>query len=378
MDLHTLHVSSAITNVTCCLILAVAWLVRVEKRYLGWWSAAFFVFAAGLALQMAGKAHPALGGPTYGLLVAGSLLILAGFRGFDGRRPFSKLMLSSLPVPPLVHALLLAAFPGGSEPELVTFVLSCAITIQVPLYVLCRNRDRLAFRWMAGTTFAVQLATTVSVVVWGSVNLTPENVTLAISLTDQVCSTIAIACIFGMVMERDNLRLDRLVHRDALTGCLNLAGLRAYEAKASGPMGVMVADLDHFKALNDRYGHAAGDEALREFVRRAETCLPETAILARSGGEEFVVLLPGASLETAKAAAQHLREAVAGRCVDHDGQAVRMSASIGVSRIAGSDTIRNGITRADAALYAAKRAGRNRVAIQGEAIAEGPRQDAVA
>ncbi len=363
MDLHTLHVSSAITNVTCGLVLAVAWFVKAKLVCLGWWASAFMVFAVGLVLQIAGVTHPAVGALTYGALVAGTLLMLAGFRSFDGRRAFSPLMLLSLPLPPAAHVVLMRTVPGSEWPELATFVLSCMISVQVPLYVLTQNKDRLAFRWLAGTAFATQLVVTVSVIVWGAAIITPENVTLAISLTDQVCSTIVIASVLGMVIERDNRRLDRMVYRDALTGCLNRAGLVAYKERAPGPHGVLVADLDHFKRLNDRHGHAAGDEALRGFVRRVEATLPPGSILARTGGEEFVVLMPGASVSQSEALAIRLKDAVQARRFDHEGTAIAVTVSIGVSGTMQGDSIRNGIRRADAALYMAKRAGRNRVAI---------------
>ncbi|GGD99374.1 hypothetical protein GCM10011390_17730 [Aureimonas endophytica] len=363
MDLHTLHVASALTNVTCGLVLAVAWFVRNERPCLGWWSAAFMVFALGLLLQIEGSTHPAVGALTYGLLVAGSLLMLSGFRSFDGRRAFSNGMLLSLPLPPATHVLLRAAFPDTEWPELVTFVVSCLLLIQVPFYVLAENRDRLAFRRLAGATMAAQLAITISVVVWGSALVSPENVALAISLSDQVCSTIIIACVLGVVIERDNQRLGRLAHRDGLTGCLNRAGLLAYKATASGAHGVLVADLDHFKRLNDRHGHSAGDEALREFVRRAEASLPMNTILARSGGEEFVALLPSRSAAETEAAAIRLKEAVNARLVDFEGAGIALTVSVGVASVSPGEALRDGIRRADAALYRAKGAGRNRVAV---------------
>lgn len=368
MDLHTLHLSSAITNVTCCIVLAVAWFVRREKTYIGWWSAAFLVFASGLLLQITDETHSLVAALTYALLVGGSLLMLAGFRSFDGRAAFSRLMLASLPLPPTAYLLTFAASPGTQWPELATFVLSCLITIQVPFYVLVRNRDRLMFRWVAGIAFTTQLIVTVSVIVWGSAIITPENVTLAISLTDQVCSTIVIACVLGMVIERDNRRLDRLVHRDPLTGCLNRAGLASVEQTTTRPQAVLLADLDHFKRLNDKHGHGAGDEALREFVRRTEQTLPNPSLLARYGGEEFVILLPGASELEAHAVASHVKNAVNCRPFEHEGEAIALTVSIGVAMISGNETVLEGIRRADDALYEAKRGGRNRIVVHGAPV----------
>ncbi|WP_062118482.1 GGDEF domain-containing protein [Aureimonas sp. AU40] len=363
MDLHTLHVSSALTNITCGVVLAVAWCVREEKSYLGWWSVSFMLFAVGLLSQIEGSNHPAIGALTYTFLIAGTLLMLSGFRSFDERPAFSGLMLVSLPLPPIVYLALLKLLPGTDWPELATFVVSCLISVQIPFYVLTQNHDRLAFRWVAGSAFTVQLVFTVTVLLWGSALITPENVTLAISLSDQVCSTIVIACVLGMVIERDNHRLDRIAHQDALTGCLNRAGLLSYKEVATGPHGVLVADFDHFKQLNDQYGHAAGDEALRVFVRRADACLPQGAVLARSGGEEFVALLPGASTAEAERIAIGLGDAVRAGGLEFEGATIPFTISVGVAEVAAGEMIRAGIRRADAALYKAKRDGRDRVAV---------------
>lgn len=158
-------------------------------------------------------------------------------------------------------------------------------------------------------------------------------------------------------------------HRDALTG---LANRRALEdiADQQGRIGtVVMIDLDHFKAINDRYGHAAGDEVLR-CVARAIALHTNDGTVVRMGGEEFAVLVPrgcdGLGL------ARQLREEIAALEIVHDGRAIPVTASIGVARhdaesplTALDELLRN----SDAALYRAKDAGRNRVELFQRAVA---------
>lgn len=371
MDSFTLHLSSALTNLTCFAILATAFAMGRDGRSFAWWAAAFLVFAAGLLLQVGWQAPVLFDAVTYGLLVAGALLLKAGFRSFDAKPGFSLVMLACLPLPPAVFLGLFMLLPGTQWPQVATFGVSCLIAAQTPFYILHHDRQRLVFRRMAGITLVGQFAVTVVVALWTPALMSPENLAIAISLTDQVCTTVVIACVLGMGMERDNLRLSRLVHRDALTGCMNRGGFLVYEAEASGPAGVLAIDLDHFKALNDRHGHAAGDEALREFARRATATLPERTVLARTGGEEFVAVLPGLGEDEALRIAGHLAEALRTAPLDWHGTPIRFTASIGVSAASLGEGLSKSMERADTALYRAKALGRDRAV-----LFEGARDDA--
>lgn len=168
--------------------------------------------------------------------------------------------------------------------------------------------------------------------------------------------------------------LERLAYSDALTG---LANRRHFDELASreikrlqregGPLTALALDVDHFKAVNDRYGHDAGDEVLKSLARHGEQLLRGTDILARFGGEEFTVLLPGATQEQGRNKAEALRKALAAAPVTLEaGEAIHYTVSIGVATLARSEEAQLPalLKRADEALYQAKRSGRNRVCVE--------------
>jgi diguanylate cyclase (GGDEF)-like protein len=119
-------------------------------------------------------------------------------------------------------------------------------------------------------------------------------------------------------------------------------------------------DLDYFKAVNDKHGHAAGDEALRCMAEICKKRLRQIDVLARIGGEEFVIMLPGTDEIGAVSVAEKLRRAVYETPVTSGQNQFNIAASFGVAEVRASDKgVDDGLGRADAALYAAKRAGRN-------------------
>lgn len=118
--------------------------------------------------------------------------------------------------------------------------------------------------------------------------------------------------------------------------------------------------MDHFKRINDKYGHACGDECLRRVAATLRGSLSESDVLGRYGGEEFVAVLPGRNGAAAREIAERLRAAVERLQIDWEGETLRLTASVGMaSRVVGEDSAESMLDRADKALYAAKRGGRN-------------------
>lgn len=174
--------------------------------------------------------------------------------------------------------------------------------------------------------------------------------------------------LIGLLMERERRlaeekrRLAQDADHDSLTGLLNRRGFeRAVASRPRGEGGaLLLLDLDHFKLVNDRHGHAAGDAVLRAVADRLRGALRPGQILGRVGGEEVAVFLPGLEPDAAHRLAHRLREEVGARPFDlPDGGLAAVTASLGGARGEG-EALGPLMARADAALYAAKRAGRDR------------------
>ncbi|MDB5748875.1 MAG: hypothetical protein JWP72_3723 [Massilia sp.] len=170
--------------------------------------------------------------------------------------------------------------------------------------------------------------------------------------------------------QKDERQLRALATTDSLTGLINRYGFmheaeraRSLATRSRKPLTLMMIDIDHFKALNDRHGHASGDQALRVFAQAAEHTLRKHDLMGRLGGEEFAVLLPGTAILEAMEAAELLRLAVATASVGVADGSHAMTVSIGVAQLLDAETVGEALVRADRALYRAKRNGRNRVEV---------------
>jgi len=155
---------------------------------------------------------------------------------------------------------------------------------------------------------------------------------------------------------------------DPLTGLHNRRGLEGRaEALHFRPGGVPVTqvwimvDIDHFKRVNDTHGHEAGDEVLKAVAEALRSTARGADLVARFGGEEFVLVLPDTSAELAVRIAERLRLAIEALSTEVDGQVIRVTASFGVAQRAAQDSQLEVLERADAALYSSKKDGRNRV-----------------
>jgi diguanylate cyclase (GGDEF)-like protein len=163
------------------------------------------------------------------------------------------------------------------------------------------------------------------------------------------------------------LQLVKIASTDPLTALPNRryfeeVGDREVErvSRFATPASVVMIDLDYFKAVNDGYGHGGGDEALRCVARTCAPLLRQIDVIARIGGEEFAILLPGTTEAGAARAAEKLRRALSEAIVEYGAHRFRLTASFGVSALDPRDhDIKEALARADAALYAAKSAGRN-------------------
>lgn len=172
-------------------------------------------------------------------------------------------------------------------------------------------------------------------------------------------------------LQAANQELQRLSSTDRLTGLFNrghweemlrqdYARHRRYERNAA----LVMFDIDHFKKINDSYGHQAGDAVIQHTAELVRQCMRDADIAGRYGGEEFVVLLPDTDSEGAVTFAERLRQSIEAHEVVHDGHSIRFTVSLGIADlsqpIAGYAQL---IERADNALYSSKAAGRNQVTL---------------
>jgi diguanylate cyclase (GGDEF)-like protein len=170
---------------------------------------------------------------------------------------------------------------------------------------------------------------------------------------------------------RHRAELIRLAERDDLTGLLNRRAIvrkaveyltRAREAKGTLIIGLI--DLDHFKSINDRFGHAVGDQLLQRFAAAMRTALHTRELFGRYGGEEFLVLFPDSSLDQARQSAERLRNALREQGMRVDDQEVSVTLSLGLASYESGDVLFDQVARrADIALYVAKTQGRDRVEV---------------
>ncbi len=163
--------------------------------------------------------------------------------------------------------------------------------------------------------------------------------------------------------------LNELTRTDALTDIFNR---RAFDEileaeysrfKRTGDnYALLMLDIDHFKSVNDNYGHSAGDEVLKEFARACRSNIRNHDTVSRLGGEEFCILLPDTSAQAAAKIADKLRQWVMDNPIDTDGHSISLTVSVGVSEVEPSDgDSLDALKRADVKLYKAKENGRNRV-----------------
>ena len=343
-------------------------------RAAGWWSAAFFCIAAGFSAPAGFAAIPT---PLWSIIA--DLLFATGFLLF-GQALLQRWRPSwLLPVRLSIWggSLLLCVIANTADNlplELVASDFGCFLLIALPLVAakshLRGSADRALFaaaclvaldNFVRGSTVPLTLSA-------GSDFLTSNYAYLM----------QALACIFGLFLALSALatqvidllgRYQREAMIDPLSGLFNRRGfddaVARIEAEGGHGGSLIVCDIDHFKAVNDEYGHALGDSVISALSQLIIAAAPPGAIAARFGGEEFVLFLPGTNAARAAEVANDLRESFTRTVAVTLQLAHVLTASFGLSTVQRSDrSIHDAIARADEALYEAKSRGRNRVCVR--------------
>jgi diguanylate cyclase (GGDEF)-like protein len=241
---------------------------------------------------------------------------------------------------------------------------------------------RLGLTWsmIALTAFSVLASLLVTYPLLVAIGVPDARMFNAMLVTAVVSFVVAPAAGYAFIslvfeLEAAHAKLNQLSTHDGLTGIFNrgyldsrLAVESTRAARSQLLLSVLMIDADHFKKINDQYGHSVGDLVLQKIATACAQCLRPYDTLARYGGEEFVALLPSTSLEQACEIAERVRMAVSELAFTApSGNALHVTISIGVARMLGGEAQTESVLRrADQAMYEAKRAGRNRWVCQKE------------
>jgi diguanylate cyclase (GGDEF)-like protein len=377
LDVPTLMIVGSFVAAMCGLLLVFAWWRYRETDAALWWAGGDFALAASVLLLALGFIHdmPLLFTSGLTLLVVSPSLIWAAARSFRER-----------PIPP-------AALAGGTIAWLlsVATLRSAGLEMFVPIVNMLIGIGYLGgamheiMRRDAGRSHA-QLPLTLilfmhvcvltivipDALLGGGLGLEPPPLASMFgiihfeTLIYVVGSTVFLV---AMLKERSELRYSQAADTDVLTGLPNRRAFQAMAARIlerarhdGTPVAIIICDLDHFKAVNDTYGHAVGDRVLKVFATAARQAMRPNEFIARLGGEEFAAIFPGASAHASCASAQRIREAFAAAAETVGDHAVAATVSIGVVIAEeGNVPLETLMEAADAALYRAKLNGRNRV-----------------
>ncbi len=379
LDVNTLFLVTMHVEVILGLLLFFAWAQNLSKRALAWWGSAHLMRAVSIMLfGMHGSVPNSVSIDLANAVLFGSFaLTWSGARVFDRRPPELALALVGIAI--WVLACRVPVFAASMEVRALIGAAIVASYTWLTAFEFWRGRDEaLVSRWPAIFMLTAHGALFILRTPLGSaVQLAPGSNDLALSgwlgllSLEAMLFTISIAFILlAMAKERTEYRHRTAARTDSLTGIANRRGFleQAVVSRRIGaevqPIAVLLFDLDHFKLINDRYGHAIGDRALQTFAEIAKAQLGDNGVVGRWGGDEFVALLHNTTREQAASVAERIQAEFAILSTDIDGRPVKATVSTGmVFSPNGPFEIPALLVRADQALYRAKEAGRNRLSI---------------
>src|SRR2546421_9536726 len=393
-EVNTLFLLTIDVEAILGLLLLLVWVQNTRVQAVAWWASAHLMRSISVMLYgLYGSVPDLISIDLPNVLLFSSFGVTwNGARVFNGRDALPGSLIAGAGI-----WLLASQWPGfeaGAEVRGQLSALIIATYTWLTAYEFWRARhEPLVSRWPAIVLFFTN----------GAMYLlrTPLNALLHENEADAILSsawlsvlsfeaflmTIATAFILlAMSKERTELRHKTAAMTDPLTGLLNRRAflqdaetLMQQQIARDRPIAVLLIDLDHFKSINDRFGHAVGDKVLQIFAKTTRAGVRQTDLVGRLGGEEFTVLLADASIDNAYLVADRLRRAFAAAAAVVDGETIYATASIGVSVIVDPrQDLAKLITLADQALYLAKARGRNRVEIAPiEVMDEAPKRPAI-
>jgi diguanylate cyclase (GGDEF)-like protein len=379
LDVPTLFIVSIFVTTILGLFLLFAWVQDRSIRALAWWGVAYLIGGLSVALF---SVQDSLSDPL-SVAIANALLFVAcgviwsGARLFHGREVLPYAMFAGALV--WLFCMMVPGFAASPTARIVVSSLTISTyTLLTAFELWCGRKEPLVSRWPAMIVLilhAVVFLSPIPIIVL----LPPDHRYsaffsgwFAIFALETLLYAIATAfIILAMAKERTERIHKTAATIDPLTSIFNRralldAGRRILRRQVwdNQPVGVLMFDLDFFKKINDRFGHAAGDRTLQLFAETASANLRATDIIGRLGGEEFAAVLPASNLAAVAVAAERVRSAFEKAAVEIDGHPVKGTVSIGAAAAINPDSdIDELLALADKALYAAKKGGRNRVVL---------------
>lgn len=375
-EVNTLFLLTIDVEAILGLLLLLVWVQNTRVHAVAWWATAHLMRATSVMLYgLYGSVPDLVSIDLPNVILFSSFGVTwNGARVFNGRNALPGSLIAGAAV-----WLLASQWVDAGEFRGQLSAMIIAAYAWLTAYEFWRGRSEpLVSRWPAIVLFITHgamflLRTPLNALVHGHESDTIlASAWLSVLSLEAFLMTIATAFILlAMSKERTELRHKTAAMTDPLTGLLNrraflqdAEALLQQQIARDRPIGVLLIDLDHFKSINDRFGHAVGDKVLQIFAKTTRSNLRQTDLVGRLGGEEFTVVLADASVDNAYLVADRLRKAFATNAATIDSQPLNATASIGVSVIVDpSQDLAHLIMLADQALYLAKARGRNRVEV---------------
>ncbi len=377
LDARTLFIVTSCVTALLGILLLFAW--RHDRvGALAWWGTAYLIGALAVSVWAFGASTSMAATISAALLFAACGMTWNAARVFHNRKVLWVGMLAGA-----AAWLIACAIPALPPLGILRFVLASLIVATYSFLTageLWRERRKnLTRRWPAllspalhGAVFLFPIAVE-SLIPQKAGLITLATAWLAVFVLELLLYAVGMAFLVLVLANERTLRAHKSAAlTDPLTGLFNRRGLieaarelaEKYARKAGKPVAVLAFDLDHFKSINDRFGHALGDEVIKLFAATANSSLRLTDFVVRLGGEEFAAIMPG-TLDDGLLVGERIRAAfeAAGRTVA--GHYLGATVSVGVAAHESATNIDALLARADAALYAAKANGRNRVEGEG-------------
>lgn len=377
LDVVTVLTYNAVINLALMIVATIAWLRNPHQKEITFWALAAWFMVIGTICSSLTEHLPynILGYAGGVIYVARTGLIRLGFKEFYGQ-PYTLWQTVNIALLVCLGMIAAEVMDDPTPVRVALIYIGSAANLALAALDLWRGKpgETLPSGRLAAMGYAAYAATSLAIAPLPIlypiqfVGTTPVSEWLTYtSMLLLVFNLLAFLMAMVLKLERGGEVQRQLAERDHLTGLVNRRMFLQEAARLSEAPGTAIAilDLDHFKRINDTFGHKGGDDALVQFAERASLVLPRNALFGRLGGEEFGVCMPGHDSAAAWSILDELRQAVSAEDILSDHHRFRLTLSCGLVVTQGpARSLDAWMALADTGLYAAKEQGRNRVVVQ--------------